>query len=74
MSLHWTVCETPAVASAGQAEFELEMPQGHQLHFIAETCEVLDKGVDVALASCSLQYLEHWEAMLNQFCAALAYP
>lgn len=69
-ALHWTVCETAAVAAAGQAEFELEMPQGHQLSFSANACEVLDAGIDVVLASCSLQYLEHWPQMLHQFKAA----
>ena len=65
--LQWTACETAAVASAGKAEFELEMSQGHQLRFITEAREVLDKGTDLVLASCSLQYLEHWQDMLNQF-------
>ena len=53
--LHWTVCETPAVASAGKAEFELEMTQGHRLRFSTSAAEVLAKGVDLVLASCSIQ-------------------
>jgi len=68
--LHWTVCETAAVAAAGQAEFELELSQGHHLRFSAEAGEVLAAGVDVVLASCSLQYLEHWSQMLQRFGAA----
>ena len=68
--LHWTVCETPAVASAGKAEFELEMTQGHRLRFSTSAAEVLAKGVDLVLASCSIQYLELWPQMLQQFCAA----
>ena len=68
--LHWTVCETNAVAAAGQEEFELQMPEGHQLRFSAETKDVLDTGIDVILASCSLQYLEHWENMIELFRAS----
>lgn len=68
--LHWTVCETAAVAATGQAEFELEMPQGHQLRFSAEAGEVLDLGVEVVLARGSLQYLEYWPQMLQRFGAA----
>ena len=68
--LHWTVCETVGVATAGQAEFELDMPQGHQLRFSADASAVLDAGVDVVLASCSVQYLEHWQPMLKLFRAS----
>jgi putative methyltransferase (TIGR04325 family) len=69
-ALHWTVCETPAVAAAGQAEFERDLPAGHRLRFAADAAAVLAGGVDVVLASCSLQYLEHWPALLAQFLAA----
>lgn len=69
-ALNWTVCETSAVASAGLAEFELDTPQGHRLRFSAISSEVLDAGVDVVLASCSLQYLEHWQSMLEFFRAS----
>ena len=68
--LHWTVCETEAVSTAGQAEFEHETSQGHHLRFSAEASKVLASGIDVVLASCSLQYLEHWQEMLKLFRAA----
>lgn len=68
--MHWTVCETAAVAAAGQAEFELDRPEGHQLRFSADASEVLAAGVDVVLASCSVQYLEHWQPMLKLFRAS----
>ena len=65
--LHWTVIETEAVSTAGQAEFERETTQGHHLRFSAEAKKVLASGIDVVLASCSLQYLEHWQDMLKLF-------
>ena len=65
--LHWTVCETAVVASAGQAGFETDLPSGHQLRFSSDASEVLAAGVDLVLASCSLQYLEHWYPMLKSF-------
>ena len=68
--VYWTVCETAAVATAGQAEFELDMPLGHQLRFNATASEILDSGADVVLASCSLQYLENWQEMLRLFRAS----
>ena len=66
-SLDWTVCETEAVTAAGKAEFQLETPEGHQLHFSSKPIEVLDKGVDVILASCSLQYFKDWGGLLELF-------
>jgi putative methyltransferase (TIGR04325 family) len=69
-SLHWTICETESVASAGQAEFGLKDLGGHQLHFSSNATEILDAGVDIVLASCSLQYIENWQTMLKLFCAA----
>ena len=69
-SLHWTVCETAAVAAAGAAEFTCERPDGSQLDFTANVEDALAAGIDVVLASCSLQYLEHWPQMLLQFKAA----
>ena len=69
-TLKWTVCETTAVASAGKAEFELDHHRGHQLRFSDNAIEVLSTGVDLVLASCSLQYLENWPQMLKRFGAA----
>ena len=66
-ALHWTVCETAAVATAGQAEFELVQPTGNQLRFSSDAVALLANGVDLVLASCSLQYLEHWPQLLDQF-------
>ena len=66
----WTVCETTAVARAGKAEFELEDYLGHYLRFSDNPIEVLASGVDVVLASCSLQYLENWPQMLYRFGAS----
>jgi putative methyltransferase (TIGR04325 family) len=40
------------------------------LRFSADTKGVLAAGVDVVLASCSLQYLEHWQPMLRLFSAS----
>ena len=68
--LHWTVCETSAVTAAGQAEFEMEMPRGHQLRFSGEASEILDSGVDIVMASCSLQYMENWQDTLKLFSIA----
>lgn len=68
--LQWTVCETPAVVTAGRAEFEQEMPKGNQLKFINDAKEALDNGVDVVIASCSIQYVEDWRGMLNLFSVA----
>lgn len=69
-SLHWTVCETEAVSSAGKTEFEIENLRGHQLHFSNNVIEILDSGVDIVLASCSLQYIENWPQIIQQFGAA----
>ena len=65
--LLWTVCETTAVARAGTAEFESARPNGTTLSFTDQPAEVLNAGIDVVLASCSLQYPEHWQLMLQLF-------
>lgn len=68
--LLWTVCETPAVATAGTAEFECVRPNGTTLHFTDQAAEVVSAGIDLVFASCSLQYLEHWQSILQLFRAA----
>ena len=50
-ALHWTVCETAAVAAAGAADFTCERPDGSQLCFTANPAEALAAGIDVVLAS-----------------------
>ena len=65
--LEWTICETPAVTSAAAAEFECNCPSGSQLRFSDQARAVLQTGCDLVFASCSLQYIEHWPALLAQF-------
>jgi len=69
-SLHWTVCETAAVAAAGAAEFECDRPGGSLLRISDDAATLLASGVDLVFASGSLQFIEHWRAMLEQFRAA----
>jgi putative methyltransferase (TIGR04325 family) len=65
--LQWTVCETTAVATAGNAEFECDRPNGTTLRFTDQAAEVVNAGIDLVFASCSLQYLEDWQPMLQLF-------
>lgn len=69
-SLHWTVCETAAVAAAGAAEFECDLPSGSQLRFSDDAAALLASGVDLVFASGSLQFIERWPAMVKLFRAA----
>jgi putative methyltransferase (TIGR04325 family) len=68
--LEWTVCETPAVAAAGAAEFACDCASGSRLRFSDKAAAVLQAGCDLVFASCSLQYLEHWPQMLMLFLSA----
>jgi len=68
--LHWTVCETVDVAAAGAAEFECDCAGGSQLRFSDDAAALLASGVDLVFASASLQYVENWPAMVEQFRAA----
>lgn len=68
--LLWTVCETTAVSTAGAAEYECDRPSGTTLRFTDQAAEVVNAGIDLVFASCSLQYLEHWQPMLQLFRAA----
>lgn len=68
--LLWTVCETTAVATAGAAEFDCDRPNGTTLRFTDQAAEIVNAGIDVVFASGSLQYLEHWQLMLQLFRAA----
>ncbi len=66
-ALHWTVCETTAVAAAGRAEFEGDHPGGHRLRFSDDAPALIAAGVDVVFASGSLQFIEDWRAMVQHF-------
>ena len=66
-TLQWTVCETASVAAVGKSEFEIDMPQGHQLRFVDKPDYILDQDVDLVMASCSLQYVENWLSLLKIF-------
>ena len=68
--LQWVVCETTAVATAGSSGFTFNKPNGSTLSFSDKAAEVLANGIDLVIASSSLQYLEHWPQMLQTFRAA----
>jgi putative methyltransferase (TIGR04325 family) len=67
--LSWTVCETTAVANAGNTEFNYDRLDGSTLRFSDQAEVVLESGCDLVFASCSLQYIEHWPKVLKQFAA-----
>jgi putative methyltransferase (TIGR04325 family) len=68
--LEWTVCETTAVAAAATAQFDCDRPNGSHMRFSDQAESILKAGTDLVFASCSLQYIEDWPAMLRLFQAA----
>ena len=66
-SLNWIVCETPLVAAAGKADFELDKSSYHSLSFTSDVQQPLSEGIDLVFASCSLQYVNNWLQILQFF-------